>query len=469
MSTFSLALRNVLRNRRRSITTLLAMVLGIGAILLFGGYRQSIAYGLETAYVQRGGHLQIQHRDYFLYGSGNPGAYGIAHADALIDTLRRDATLAPMLAVATPVLQLNGIAGNFVRGVSRTALATGVVPEDQNRMREWNEYGTSGAPTRGALTGTADDKVVIGTGLARTLQLCEPLRVTNCVDAAAPAAAAPDAGAPAAGDAPADIVSLASAENRAPAARPATQVELLVAHPNGAPDIAALDAIKADDMGVKEIDDVFMSMHLAQAQRLLYGHAEPRVTAIQVQLRRSEDLPAAQARIRELLAKDPRYAEFDVLDFRRLNPSFGQINAMFGAVFAAVTLLIAVIVLFTVSNTMSMVVMERTSEIGTLRAIGLRRGGVRRLFLCEGLVMGATSAAAGIAFALLIATAVNHSGMSWTPPGRVDAVQITVRLWGESKLIVGAAAGLLIVAALSAWWPARRGARLNIVDALRHV
>ena len=73
----SLALRNLLRNRRRSLMTLLAMALGLIAVLLFGGYIKDMTYGMQSDFVQRGGHLQIQRRGYFLHGSGNPAAYGI--------------------------------------------------------------------------------------------------------------------------------------------------------------------------------------------------------------------------------------------------------------------------------------------------------------------------------------------------------------------------------------------------------
>jgi putative ABC transport system permease protein len=54
-------------------------------------------------------------------------------------------------------------------------------------------------------------------------------------------------------------------------------------------------------------------------------------------------------------------------------------------------------------------------------------------------------------------------------PGQVDPVPLRVRVWGETPLIAGTAAGLVVVAAVSAWWPARRAARMNIVEALRHV
>src|SRR5581483_11723759 len=106
-------------------------------------------------------------------------------------------------------------------------------------------------------------------------------------------------------------------------------------------------------------------------------------------------------------------------------------------------------------------VVERTAEIGTLRAIGLRRRGIRWLFVCEGVLLGAIGAVLGVAIAVVLATVINHSGLTWTPPGRVP-VPLAIYVWGETRLIVGTVVGLIAVAVLSAWWPARRAARMNI-------
>jgi putative ABC transport system permease protein len=75
----------------------------------------------------------------------------------------------------------------------------------------------------------------------------------------------------------------------------------------------------------------------------------------------------------------------------------------------------------------------------------------------------------GVLVSVALAAVINHSGLSWLPPGRVEPVPLTVRVWGETRLIVGTAIGLVLVAALSAWWPASRASKMNIVDALRHV
>ncbi|MBC7861094.1 MAG: ABC transporter permease, partial [Burkholderiaceae bacterium] len=183
MSLWSLALRNLLRNRRRSVTTLLAMVVGMVAILLFGGYRSNIVYGTQTGFVQHSGHLQIQHRGYFLDGGDNPAAYGIAGYRRMVEAIRRDPVLAPMLAVVTPTLQLGGIGGNFSAGISRSVMATGVVPEERNQMLTWNDYGVVSYAEPLPLAGTGEDTVIVGTGVARKLRLCRLLDAPDCAPA----------------------------------------------------------------------------------------------------------------------------------------------------------------------------------------------------------------------------------------------------------------------------------------------
>jgi putative ABC transport system permease protein len=459
MKTFSIALRNLLRNRRRSLATLLAMIIGMNAILLFGGFSSNVIFAMQTAYVQRSGHLQIQAKDYLLYGSGDPAAYGIADYQRIVDVVRNDAVLKPMLNVVTPRLSLGGIAGNFAAGVSKTVIAAGVVVDDQNTMLLWDDYGSSYAHPL-ALAGSRPDAAVVGTGVARMLQLCGPLKVPDCRPPAKTVAtgkAAPD-----------DIQALSALEGTSAPAAPSTQIEMLAASDHGVPNVTALNVVKAENQGLKEFDDIFMIMHLAQAQRLIFGDTAPKVTAIQVQLKHTGQMAAARARLGQLLAT-LKGQPLEIQDYETLSPIYGQTVQFFDSVFGFIAVLIGVIVLFTVGNTMSMAVVERTAEIGTLRAIGLRRAGIRRLFMCEGLLLGSLGAALGVLLALLISYLINHSGITWTPPGYVFKYPLMVRVWGSPHLVLGSAVGLLVVAVISAWWPANRAARLAIVDALRHV
>jgi putative ABC transport system permease protein len=463
VSTLLLALRNLLRNRRRSLMTLFAMVIGLMAVLLFGGYIRDINYALQSDFVRLTGHLQIQHRDYFLYGSGNPAAYGIRDYERILAIVKKDAVLAPMLAVATPTLQFGGIAGNFAAGVSRTVYASGTVVEDQKRMREWNDYGLRVLSKHLTLAGTPPDSAVIGTGVARVLQLCTALKVPDCSSAQAidvpQGAALPD-----------DIAALAAgqAAPAAPGAAPA-RIEILATNSRGAPNVAAVNVLRAEFQGIKELDDVYIALHLAQAQRLIFGAERPQVTAIALQLHHTAQLPAARARLDEILSTALKGEPLEVIDYETLNPFYGQTLGMFAAIFGFISVLIGGIVLFTVGNTMSMAVVERTAEIGTLRAIGLRRGGIRAMFVVEGMVIGVLGALLGIVVAIAAAAAINQMGMTWIPPGRIEPVALAVRVAGVHRLMLASATGLVIVAALSAILPAARAARMNIVDALRHV
>lgn len=465
MNTLSLAWRNLLRNRRRSLMTLIAMVLGLMAVLLFGGYIRNINYVMQTDFVRRTGHLQIQHKDYLLFGSGNPAAYGIAGYERVIAAAKEDPVLAPMMVVATPILQFGGIAGNFAAGVSRTVYISGTVIEDQNRMREWSEDGQLGPSQPLALLGTPPDTAVIGTGVARVLQLCALQGVAHC------ASETPEND-PQGAALPEDIAALT-----APARLPATaaqshgrpRIEILAASSRGAPNVAAVSVLAAEFQGVKELDDVYVALHLSQAQKLVFGTARPQVSAVVLQLHHTAQIPAARARLEALFQTTLKDEQLAILDYETLNPFYGQTLAMFAAIFGFIAVLMGAIVLFTVSNTMSMAVVERTAEIGTLRAIGLRRGGIRGMFVSEGAVLGCFGAALGIGAAIGAAWLINQLGFTWTPPGRVEPVPLAVRLTGEYGLMLGSVIGLVLVAALSALLPAARAARMGIVDALRHV
>lgn len=469
MMTLLLAVRNLLRNRRRSVATLLALAIGIASLLLFGGYSADIRYGMLTGYVRSAGHLEVQHRDFFLYGNGNPTAYAIRDYERILSAIREDTLIAGMVTVASPMLIFGGIAGNYDAGVSRTAIGSGFVAADVTRMRQWNEFDFSQQARRFALEGTPADSAVVGTGMARVLMLCEALGITNCPR--------PEPESKPAGPAlSADIVALVQAEqttNSQPAGKMATaatraRIEMLAGHGRGSPNVAALSVLAAEDQGFKELDEVAVIMHLRQAQQLVFGKAAPRATSIMVQLQRTKQMPEAAQRLRELLARIAPDQALTVLDFEVLNPFYSQTMALFDTIFGFIFVLIGCIVLFTVSNTMNAAVVERTTEIGTLRAVGLRQRGIRRLFVTEGFLLGVVGAIVGVLSALLIALIVNRSGLTWLPPGGSEPLPLTVRVWGETRMIVGTTIGLILIGAGSAWWPAYRAARLKIVDALRH-
>jgi putative ABC transport system permease protein len=121
-------------------------------------------------------------------------------------------------------------------------------------------------------------------------------------------------------------------------------------------------------------------------------------------------------------------------------------------------------------NAMLMSVHERTREIGTIRALGLRRAGVVRLFLLEGFVLGSVAASLGI---LIGGALVLHLGargiamdtitLAWMAGGdRLEPVL-------EGGSVARAAVAIVLLSTLAAVYPARVASRLEPREALHHV
>jgi putative ABC transport system permease protein len=462
-----IAFRNMLRNLRRSLMTGSAVVAGALALLLFGGFAAYIFAGMETNNVQRIGHLTVFREGYFLLGAGNPAAYGIDRYQEVMNLIEHDPVVGPMINVMTPTQSLVGIAGNFSGSVeaSKTFLGTGLIPSNRERMRQWDEFGAgAGYVLDRRMSDEDPSRGIIGVGLARVLGLCGPLGLRGCPPLPAAqrpsgetAVSNPELAALAARDLGADR----QGSDHIP------QIDLLAATAGGAPNVVQLSVGGAEPQGVKELDDNFVAMPLGLAQQLVYGRSEHKATGIVLQLRRSEDLPAARARLNALFKQN--HLDLDVRDFGELAPFYGQVVKMFSSIFLFIAMVMGVIVLFAVINTMTMNVMERTNEVGTIRALGVRRAGIRAQFTVEGVLIGAIGATVGAALAYAIATLINYAGLTWIPPGNATAVPLRLDVAGRPLLVMGAWFGLAIVTTLAALLPANRAARLPVVDALRHV
>jgi putative ABC transport system permease protein len=463
---FKTAARNIFRNSRRSLMTGSAVAAGALAMLLFGGFVLFIFSGLETQNVQRVGHLSVFRNGYFLFGSGNPSAYGIDQYKRVMELIAKDDVIRPRLNVLTPTQSLVGIAGNFSGGneASKTFLGVGIIPSARDTMRQWDERRTGNVfkPDH-RLSDDDESRGLIGMGMARILGLCGPLGLSACP--AAPTNAS--SGAPT--KARDDLVNLASLDAApVPAGKPtAPHLELLGATAGGAPNVVSLSVAGAEPQGVRELDDNFIAMHLGLAQQLVYGRGEHKATGIVLQLHRTEDIPVVRAQLQKLIADN--HLDLEIRDFLDLSPFYVQVRAMFGSIFVFISLVMGVIVLFAVVNTMTMNVMERTNEIGTIRAMGVRRGGVRMQFILEGALIGAIGATIGAVLAIGISALVNYAGLTWIPPGNSSPTALKVDVLNHPVLIAATWLVLTVVAMAAAVIPANRAARLSVVDALRHV
>ena len=466
MLTLKIAFRNIFRNTRRSVTTLSTIAVGAAAVLVFGAYITYIEYGVQTGAVQRTGHFQVFRNGYFTFGTAAPGAWGIDKYQDVLRLIKEDPVMNSISAVVTPIQSLAGIVGNFDNNTSKTFFGVGFVPSERDRMKQWNEYGTgSQGLKRSGLKDNDLSKGITGIGLVRILGMCDRLHLDNCPVAPQNAESADP---PPAAAVSVDLGELSKRDK--PAASPADSeptVDLLAATAGGAPNVVSLQITRVELQPLKELDDNYVGMNIGLAQNLIYGRGEHKSSGIVVQLNRTEDMKAAHARLVSLFKEHG--LDLEVRDFTDLNPQYNQIIGLFGSIFSFISVIIGIVVLFTVTNAMGMSVIERTGEIGTSRAMGVRRQGIRKQFLVEGSLLGIIGATVGVALAYFVAYGINHSALTWTPPGQAAPVPLRLYMTGAYALISTTWIGLLVVSALAALIPANRAARMTVVDALRHV
>jgi ABC-type antimicrobial peptide transport system permease subunit len=114
-----------------------------------------------------------------------------------------------------------------------------------------------------------------------------------------------------------------------------------------------------------------------------------------------------------------------------------------------------IVSLFGIVNTLVLTVFERTREIGTLRAVGMTRSQVRRMIRYESVITALIGAALGIILGIVLAALLTV---------RVDFIKFDVPV---GQIVVFAIAAI-IVGIFAAILPARRAARLNVLNALQY-
>jgi len=150
-----------------------------------------------------------------------------------------------------------------------------------------------------------------------------------------------------------------------------------------------------------------------------------------------------------------------------LSSFYRQVKNLFDMIFGFIFSIVFVVVVMSVVNTMGMTVIERTREIGTLRALGLQRRGTVALFAVEGSLVAVVGSVLGVLATVAVTVAVNRAGITYTPPNSSGAVSLMVDLHPASVATV--LAFIVLMATIAALWPAFRASRKEIVEALAHV
>ncbi len=140
-----------------------------------------------------------------------------------------------------------------------------------------------------------------------------------------------------------------------------------------------------------------------------------------------------------------------------------------GAISGALLFVLLVIVVIGILNSLAIAIRERTREIGTLRAIGMQRTRVLRLFVLEALMLGLVAASAGAALGAGVAAVVNAAHVAVPESMQMFLMQQHVTLAVTGRAAAGRALFVLAVTTVAALAPALHAARLKPITAMHHI
>lgn len=171
--------------------------------------------------------------------------------------------------------------------------------------------------------------------------------------------------------------------------------------------------------------------------------------------------------INEMQSKFSDY-EYEINTWKEIEQIIIQMVERQGLLSVVVSVILFIIVFSTVMNTMLMVVLERTSEIGTLLAIGFKRKHIVSLFVYEGTLKGLIGGAIGTILGSTAVYITNIIGIPLSKPG-MEKVKFILRPEMDTRLIILALLFSIGAAVLASLYPANRGSKMNPVEALRSV
>lgn len=402
---FVIALRNLTRNPIRSTISLFSIIFGVTALLLSGGFIQWIFFDMrETTILSRLGHIQVTKPGFLAGGSADPFAFLLpAHA-------KETEMIAAQQGVRTIASRIS-FSGLISRGEATVSfLADGVEPEKELAVSAQLQI------SEGQNLSSRDPKgIIVGEGLAGNLDLKVGDRV----------------------------VLLATTEN------------------------GGVNAVEGHVRGLfyttsKAFDDTFLRVPISTARELLKVSGAHTWVVL---LENTDSTDEVRSSLQSAFSK--RQIRLDVIPWTAQASFYHNTIKLFSAQFGIVQIIIAVIIVLSISNLMTMSILERTGEIGTLMAMGNNRRKIMLMFVTEGLLLGAAGAIAGLLIGLIIAHAVSAIGIPMPPaPGMTRG--FTGEILVTPRLALTAVSLAVVTTVLASLYPSWKASRMQIVDALRH-
>jgi putative ABC transport system permease protein len=398
-----LAVRNLTRHRTRTLISLSAIAFGVIALLLAGGFVEWMFWAMRAATIQTG----LGHVQI-----SRPGFRDAGFANPNAYLLPSDATELKVLRTAPRVkaldqrLVFSGLASKESITVAYSGLAVDPAAE---------KLVSSILPVSGDYLDAADPSgVLLGRGLAAALSAKRGDRVT-----------------------------------------------LVVSVPGG-----GINAVEARVRGtfathVKAHDDTAVRMPIGLGRELLrVDGSHLWVVALEG---KDDDTDEVMAYLKPRLPGE----RFELATWFELSDFYRKAVSLMSRQVDLVALLIALIIVLGISNTLTMNVLERTGEIGTMMALGTPKKAVLQLFLLEGVLLGVAGGVIGLVIGSLLAQVISYVGIPMPPPPGRDA-EYSAEIMLTVQIAVTAFGVAVISTAVASLYPARKAARLPIVDALRH-
>lgn len=225
------------------------------------------------------------------------------------------------------------------------------------------------------------------------------------------------------------------------------------------PNVRRYEVTGVFETGMYEYDNAYVITSLSAAQEL--AQLGRSVTGIEVKTVDRWDAP----RVARALA-DTLGFPYRTEDWQQQNSSLFQALQLEKLGMTVILLLIVLVAAFNIVSTLTMVVTDKTREIGILKTMGMSARSIKRIFFAQGIVIGLVGTLTGLVIGLGSAYAVDRYRLIPLDPSVyfIDHLPVEIRLL-DVVLILAAS---LAIAALATLYPARQASRLFPVEAIRH-
>jgi putative ABC transport system permease protein len=414
------------------LVAVLSIAFGFSAVALFAGYTKSSYYGLGNTAIHAEliGHLSIAKRGWSTKGKLHPDKYLLNFSE-----IEQVKTIVRHKIVGSHIIPRLGTYGLIANGYSSTIfVGSGIAPRDL--------------------------KVLLGPlrGISRGLQENHPRGVSMAQGLA-------------------DILGL----------KVGSDATVLTSTVHGQANALDVEVVNTVNTGNLATNDKYMLLPFAFVQTLLDvgGKADQLTVLLPISVpigtggsfadyirRLYIERPPTESEmesVRTMLQREFKKSGLDleVQTWQEMSSFYRQVKSLYDIIFGLLLGVVLAIVVMSIANAMSMSVVERTREVGTLRAMGVRRWGIVQLFIVEALLLVLVGTVMGLSLMALTRYGINLSDIRYIPPGNTVSVPLYISIDVGKTAVAALALGVLSIVA--AYLPARRAVNQAIIDSLGHV